>query len=527
MFAQRLLPSAALLTILLGHAAQAQAPIKTSQPGAAPKPAVGTPLMLRPPAAPKPAARSGPTSLLKVNCTYQDPNFQIPWQKENPGQRRGLGSVLSQRRILVTAQLVANATYIELELSDGTLKIPAKVLARDYEANLALLAADSSPEKTEPFFSQLKPIELDEGATIGDMLALWQSGRVGELIVTPLRISKVLVSGYVVSTPPLLVYEAQGIVRSENNSFTLPAVRGDKLAGLLLRYDSKNQVAALLPAPIIAHFLRDVADGNYEGFPTLGVELQNTQDDQWRDYLGLAGRKGGIYVSRVLKGGSAQSLGIKSGDILLSINGHEVDSRGDYRDERYGALNASHLLRGSALIGDEAQVEVLREGKVLRLKGKLTRRQAEDYLVPPYLFEKGPPYLVLGGVVFGQLTESHLMGFNQRSGAVQRLARIAARPEELEREGRRRVVFLSTILPTPSTQGYDQLSGQVVLGVNGRKITRLRDVAEALKSPVDGIHTLKLREFPHLLHLDAKLVEADNLTLQNGPYRISQLQRLD
>ena len=64
-------------------------------------------------------------------------------------------------------------------------------------------------------------------------------------------------------------------------------VKGGKLAGLLLRYDSKNQVATLLPAPIIEHFLKDVADGKYDGFPSLGIEFQSTLDEQFRDYLGM------------------------------------------------------------------------------------------------------------------------------------------------------------------------------------------------------------------------------------------------
>ncbi len=67
-----------------------------------------------------------------------------------------------------------------------------------------------------------------------------------------------------------LAYETIGIIRSEANSFTLPVVKDGKLAGLLLRYDSKNQTATILPGPIIAHFLKDNADGEYQGFPSLG-----------------------------------------------------------------------------------------------------------------------------------------------------------------------------------------------------------------------------------------------------------------
>ena len=66
------------------------------------------------------AAAAQPTvqnsSLVKVNATSQSYNLHLPWQKESPSSRRGLGVVLAGNRVLVTGQMVADATYIELEL---------------------------------------------------------------------------------------------------------------------------------------------------------------------------------------------------------------------------------------------------------------------------------------------------------------------------------------------------------------------------------------------------------------------------
>ncbi len=468
------------------------------------------------------------SSLLKVNVTYQNYNLQIPWQKESAGGRRGLGIVLKDNRVLVTAQMVADSTYIEFELPESGHKLPAKVVAVDYEANLALLAPHS-PAKEKEFFAGITPVEVDTSARIGDTLAVWQSGRVGDLIVTPMRISKVMTQGYFVENAAFLVYEATGIIRSESNSFTLPIVKGGKLAALLLRYDSKNQVATLLPAPIIDHFLKDVADGKYDGFPSLGIEFQITQDEQFREYLGLKGGAPGVFISKVMKGGSADQAGMKPGDIMVAINGHAIDARGDYQDPQYGAVSASHLVRGRGFVGEDVEIKVLREGKEVALKGKLTRKQPDDYLVRPYLFDKGPKYVLSGGVLFQELTSAYLgaFGSEQRGGAILRLQRIAAQPEDFEKDGRKKVVFIGAILPTPSTQGYERMSGQVVLDVNGRKITELADVATALKEPKDGLHIIKLREFPYILHLDALRVERDNMQLLSGAFRVSELQRLD
>lgn len=467
-------------------------------------------------------------SLVKVNATSQAYNLHLPWQKESPSGRRGLGVVLEGNRVLVTGQMVANATYIELELPESGQKVPAKVLAVDYEANLALLESPPS-DKQKAFFSGLKPMAVDTGTRIEDKVDILQAGRVGELIKSPLVISKVLIRRYNVEGSGFLVYEANNIVRSEANSFTLPVVKDGKLVGLLLSYDSKNQVTTILPAPIIEHFLKDVADGSYEGFPSLGMEMQSTMDEQFREYLGLKPDAPGVLISMVMKGGSADKAGMKKGDILLAINGFSIDSRGDYKDPQYGPLSSSHLVRGRAYVGDKVEIKVIREGKEVVLKSELARRKPDDFLVLPYLFDKGPRYVLMGGLLFQELSRPYLDAFGdeQRGGAILRLAHIATHPDKYEEEGRRKLVFLSLVLPTPSAQGYDKLGGQVINKVNGQVIKDLNDLADAFKNNKGTVHLIELNDFPHILYLDGFNAERDNMRLLGGAYRIGSLKRLE
>jgi S1-C subfamily serine protease len=467
-------------------------------------------------------------SLFKVNVTTQGYNLHLPWQKESSSDRRGLGVVLEGHRVLVTAQIVADANYIELELPESGQKMPAKVVAVDYEANVALLAPDS-PAKEEIFFKDRKALQLDTSTRIGDTLYIWQTGRVGDLIVSPLRVSKVMTQGYVVEGASFLVYEANGILRSEANSFTLPVVKNGKLAGLVLRYNSKDQVVTILPAALIEHFLKDTADGKYDGFPNLGVEFQTTMDDQFREFLGMKEDTPGMYVSGVTKGGTADKMGVKKGDIMLAMNGFKIDARGDYKDPQYGALSISHIVRGRAFVGDTLKLKMLRDGKEVDLEGKLMRKEPGEFLVTPYQFDRGPNYVVMGGLLFQELSRPYLDAFgdDQRGGAVLRLARIADHPDDYEKAGRRKLVFLSLVLPTPSAQGYERMGGVVVNKINGVAINDLKDLDAAFKSPKDGIHIIELDDFPHLLHLDAAAAERDNFSLLNGAYRLGSLKRLE
>src|SRR5271165_3108599 len=76
-------------------------------------------------AAPEPTPKEEPVapeqkgSVVRVNSTNQSYDFMRPWSKEAPFSRRGLGVLIEGGKILVTAELVENSDYIELERADS------------------------------------------------------------------------------------------------------------------------------------------------------------------------------------------------------------------------------------------------------------------------------------------------------------------------------------------------------------------------------------------------------------------------
>jgi hypothetical protein len=90
---------------------------------------------------------------------------------------------------------------------------------------------------------------------------------------------------------------------------------------------------------------------------------------------------------------------------------------------------------------------------------------------------------------------------------------------------KRKIVFLTQILPTEETVGYDQLNNLVVTKVNGRPVLSLDDFAEAVKNPIGGFHKIEFEEDPHEIYLDAKQVETDSAKLRSV-YSLPALQHL-
>ena len=94
------------------------------------------------------------------------------------------------------------------------------------------------------------------------------------------------------------------------NSYTVPLVKKNKLAGLLLRYDSRSQLLDAIPAPVITHFLKDAESLNYRGFPSAGFSFFPMRDPALREFAGENGKgAGGAYITNVEPGYASDESG--------------------------------------------------------------------------------------------------------------------------------------------------------------------------------------------------------------------------
>ncbi len=433
-------------------------------------------------------------SLVRINSTIQTWSASQPWDKSAPTNRRALGVLISENCVLTTAEMAADASYIELENADSTRKLPAKVIAIDYEANLALLEPNNGDSKS--FFSELESISLGNPATIGDRVDVWQLEDSGMPIITNATIQTADIVSSFAQGHFFLTYEAKGSMQSASNSFTVPVIHQGELLGLLSSYDAKDQIIDIIPPEIIRSFIDDAADGKYEGFPSLGIAITSTVDPNFREWLRLSDDVGGLYITEVRNGSAAQKAGLEKGDVIIEVDGKAIGRRGYYTDARYGRLYWSHLIRGSLKTGDRVELKILRQGQEVSKTATLARPGKR--LVAHYTYDQAPRYLVKGGLIFQELTATYLKAFGNdwETKAPLNLLDVLASPEDYE-EGRNHLVFLSAVIPTPATTGYEQLRHFIVTNVNGHEIADIQSLIEAFKTPdSDGLHTIEFADGP-------------------------------
>ncbi len=461
-------------------------------------------------------------SVVRVNVTNQAWDFGRPWGKRTPFTRRAIGAVLPRQRVLVTAELVANANFVEFESAGGGQKVPATVEFVDYECNLALLKTDDTE-----FLKDLLPLNIGE-ARIGDQLSVWQIENNGNLLVThgPMTTAEVL--RYPIDESPFLVYRLTAQLQFRDTSFPLPVVKGEKLVGLLQRYDNSANNADIIPAPVIEHFLKDAVQPPYEGFPRLGMGYANTRDPQLRRYAGMKPGNGGIYVTEVLPGGPAAKAGLQKGDVVLKIAGETIDQDGNYNDPQYGRISLSHLVGTRHFHGTELKFDILRQSNPRQLTVTIANRPVESFVIEPYVIDRAPKFFILGGLVLQELSRQYLKewGADWKKKAPEQFVYLDAQQNELFKDGPKKVVFLSRVLPSEATIGYEEVRSAVVKKVNGVVLQGIADLPKALAQAKDGVHKIEFDGEPGAIYLDAAQVTALEPMLATK-YRLPTLQRLE
>ena len=108
-------------------------------------------------------------SVLRVHSTVQYPDVKRPWLKKQPFTREGLGTIICEGRILVTADMAAHTTCIDLETPDKKVHATATVEAVDEECNLAILRPSG-----EEILKDRRALALDGPLPAGTTLKILQ-----------------------------------------------------------------------------------------------------------------------------------------------------------------------------------------------------------------------------------------------------------------------------------------------------------------------------------------------------------------
>ncbi len=469
------------------------------------------------PEKPKPKPVKSEKHVVKVSVAGQQYSFVQPWQKKVAGKRQGLAVYLGDGRFLTTGELIADHTYIELEHVRTGIVAPAEVVAVDYDADLALLKSTDAE-----FTGDLKPLEVAPKARFNARSEMWQFAGSGSPVKTPCRLSRASTSnGY------LQYFFALDTTTHIPVQRGIPVVRRGKLVGLCRRYDGNQENMEVVSAPVMQHFLNDLEDGDYARFPMAGFTYSLILNPQLRSYFGLTDVQQGVYVTGVVPPQDDHRL--KRGDIILSINGYDIDRKGLYNDPDYGYLPFSLLIRTKSKVGDVLDFDILREGKPMTVQVTLTSLAPSEHPVRPYIHDEAPEFIIAGGFVMQELSRQLLKEWkNWKEKAPQRLRYLDDNQWEEVGAGKH-AVLLTWVLPVPGTKGYEKQRFKIIEEINGKEINGIHDVLPALADPVTRgnlqFHVFRFRYPPSELVVESRQMLKDTAAVRQV-YRIPKLRHL-
>jgi hypothetical protein len=436
-------------------------------------------------------------SIVTLEVARKQYDFYQPWTKRTSRTQK-TGLVLDGGQILTTADEMFDRTLVRLQKNGRGRWWIGEVTWIDYYANLALVTTAETN-----FWRDLKPASLAGSISEQDPLQIlrWREGnlenRHAEFMQFAVREAQLAPINHV-------VLETDSDIQNAGSSEIISA--NSHMAGLVSAQAGRTCTA--IPASFIQDILQARQNQTYHGLGFFHFYWQPAQNPASLANLKLTGDPRGVIVTSVPERPDDRPQVLKPNDIILRIDGFDLDIQGDYEDPEYGHLMLENLATRRKWAGDNLPMQIWRDGKTMDVTYQLPKYDYNVPLVPFATYDHEPEYLILGGLVFQPLTDPYLQswGNDWRRRSPFRLYYYRNDQRTKERQG---LLLLSQVLPDSYNIGYQEQRWLVVDRVNGKPISRLEELREALQKPVDGYHIIDFVQSDSLrrLVLDAGELE--------------------
>ena len=458
-------------------------------------------------------------SIVYLKISYYGYEQYQPWKNKDLAEGWGVGCSVAENQVITTAYNVEDAAVINVKRFGQNEFIPAKIKIVDYESNLALIELD--PNAIKKTLAPLKfSAKYEKGAEVN---FYWLSA------------TEQVYSGRGYLDRATVDSSSTGFCRTLN--FVAANVSDDTSDGQLYCIGtealgigcwSNSKEAGIIPAEVINRFLNDAKNGSYNGIGAVGFLTTKLLDPALRKYLKLPDEmQNGVYISDVYTIGTGSDE-LKTGDVLVSIDGFELNPYGRFTHPKYDALFFDYLIT-SKTAGEKITFDIWRDGKSEKIEAVVKNFDVSQMLVPWYDFDSQPQYFIIGGCILQKLTKTYLAARGEDwTGKVEPhiynyLINEAFKPTDERKE----IIVLSYVLPGDINLGYHGLSQFVIDSINGMKIRSMKDIPQALKlKPQEKYDIIEFELNQPKIVLDRiKIQEADTLIAKT--YGIDKLVNIN
>ncbi len=289
--------------------------------------------------------------------------FDVPpdtGPRARPFQSAGSGVIFDARSgyIVTNAHVIENASEITVTLQDGR-DLKAEIIGSDTPSDVAVLKVKPDGLTQIPLGDSAKVEVGDFVVAIGNPFGLQHTVTSG--IISGLSRSGINPDGY----EDFIQTDAS--INPGNSGGALVNLRGELIGintAILSRSGGNIGIGFAIPVNMARSVMDQLIRYGSVKRGQLGVSMYTVTPDIAHS-LGLPSVVGAL-VSQVVEGSPADHAGIRTGDVITSVNNQPVKSNSELR-------NTIGLLR----VGDKVDIGLLRDGKPLRVTAVIADTSTE------------------------------------------------------------------------------------------------------------------------------------------------------
>jgi len=238
--------------------------------------------------------------------------------RNRQGVASGSGVVISSDgEVLTNHHVIDKTSEIRCQLADGR-SFPAKVLGKDKDLDIALLRLDLPEGAEPPPAAALSPRRLEVGEVVLAMGAPWGLARSVSMGIVSCNDRFLEDCG-----DYTLWYQTDAAISPGNSGGPLVDTAG-LVVGLNARGNIMGAQGFTIPSETILEILPDLRKHGEAHWAWFGFKIQPLED--FKRNIRFDAKEGAL-IADVEQGSPAEKAGLKSNDLLLSIDGEKVTAR--------------------------------------------------------------------------------------------------------------------------------------------------------------------------------------------------------
>jgi S1-C subfamily serine protease len=429
-------------------------------------------------------------SVVKVFSTMRYPDPFKPWTKQAPTEATASGVVIEGNRILTNAHAVLYASQVQVQANAAGDKVSATVIAIAPGIDLAVLKLDDAT-----FFDTHPPLSrADKLPQIKDaVLAYGFPAGGNSLSITKGIVSRIEFVSYNYPVSGLRI-QIDAAINPGNSGG--PAVADNKMIGLAFSRaggDTQN-IGYIIPNEEVELFLKDVADGAYDGKASMYDDLQTLENPALREFLKLDKSIEGMVVHRPDRPDDP-AYPLKEWDVITRIGDTPIDNQGMIKLNKDLRVQFAYEIQHVAKDG-KLPLTIVRAGKTMKVELPVA---ADHPTLVADLHGGYPPYFVYGPMCFSVATRQMLSNFDSNAGMMRALAFLKSPLASMAFDSptpdlQELVVISSPFFPHKLANGYSSATGSVVYSINGTPLKSLKHLVELLRDLQDPFVTVEFNQ---------------------------------